>query len=274
MFFDHQILILINSTSFSIYCCLHRHSSSSSVFLLLFFSTQVVVLCPETLAIKDVRNFNTLDDMHAAALLTSYIASIPFKHHVLCACRTDCTSQMSQSAVFALQSIGAKSFKPGRRNLFFCFKFPPIQILILSSLHISSPFFSFSAFFFFSFFIIFTHVNNQGFGGSWAMIGSKGGQREGCRQNCRTRMAGAAAIMGTLVAEAGTAVGSDRSSSSSGGGGVNVVDIGMKEHDMKNYDDDENGSGGGGGIIANAAAASADRRRMEREKRRNDRRYK
>ena len=104
------------------------------------------------------------------------------------------------------------------------------------------------------------------------MIGSKGGQREGCRQNCRTRMAGAAAIMGTLVAEAGTAVGSDRSSS--GGGGVNVVDIGMKEHDMKNYDDDENGSGGGGGggggIIANAAAASADRRRMEREKRRKD----
>ena len=217
--------------------------------------------------------------MHAAALLTSYIASIPFKHHVLCACRTDCTSQMSQSAVFALQSIGAKSFKPGRRNfkIFFWFQFPPIQILILSSLHIYPHLFSFFSFFF-SFFIIFTHVNNQGFGGSWAMIGSKGGQREGCRQNCRTRMAGAAAIMGTLVAEAGTAVGSDRSSSSSGGGGVNVVDIGMKEHDMKNYDDDENGSGGGGGggggIIANAAAASADRRRMEREKRRKDRRYK
>ena len=39
--------------------------------------------------------------------------SIPFKFHVLCASRTDCTSRMTQSAIFALQSIGAKSFKPG-----------------------------------------------------------------------------------------------------------------------------------------------------------------
>ena len=64
---------------------------------------------------------------------------------------------MNQNTIFALQTIGAKSFRPG-------------------------------------------------FGGSWALIGSKGGNRDGCRQNCRTRMAGAAAIMSTLVAEPNTAV--------------------------------------------------------------------
>ena len=100
----HQIFILVNLTYITV---------SWTLILIFYNFTQVVVLCPETLDIKDTRNFNTLDDMHASALLTSYIASIPFKHHVLCACRTDCTSQMSQSTVFALQSIGAKSFKPG-----------------------------------------------------------------------------------------------------------------------------------------------------------------
>jgi hypothetical protein len=59
----------------------------------------VVVLCPETLQVKDCRNFNLLDDEHASKMLTSYISSIPFKHHVLCASRTDCTSQMTKSTI-------------------------------------------------------------------------------------------------------------------------------------------------------------------------------
>ena len=94
---------------------------------------------------------------------------------------------MNQNTIFALQTIGAKSFRPG-------------------------------------------------FGGSWALIGSKGGNRDGCRQNCRTRMAGAAAIMSTLVAEPNTAVrvgnGMSRMSNSQNLSNVNDNDEKQNERDV------------------------------------------
>ena len=43
------------------------------------------------------------------------------------------------------------------------------------------------------------HSFTPGFGGSWALQGRKGGNREACRQACRTRLGGCAAIMNVLT---------------------------------------------------------------------------